>query len=65
MQLQDNFGLPVNNVQIKTWEGYIPINENSDNDSLHKSIFPILLLAKIMGLFPLQGLRGKNASYLV
>lgn len=60
MKLQDNLGLPV-----KAWEGYTSIDENNDNNSLHKSIFPILVLAKIIGLFPLQGITEKNASYLV
>lgn len=39
--------------------------EESDTNSLYKSIIPILIFEKIIGYFPLQGIRGKNSSNFV
>lgn len=41
------------------------IDQINDKDTLHKSIVPLLLLAKYFGLFPVHGIRGKNTSYLL
>lgn len=61
----DSMSTIVNNTRIDTSKNSTNYDEESDKNSLHKSIIPILILSKIIGLFPIQGIRGKNSSYLV
>lgn len=55
----------VKNTRINASKDTIINDEESDKNSLHKSIVPFLILAKIVGLFPIQGIREKNSSYLM
>lgn len=47
------------------------IQINKDNDmvrnetTLHKTIIPLLIVAKIFGLFPVKNICGQNGSYMV
>jgi len=57
--------MPVNYVRIKALEDDIRMNIVSDKNSLHRAITPVLILAQICALLPVQGIRGPNTSYLV
>uniref|UniRef100_A0A336M5Z9 CSON012659 protein n=1 Tax=Culicoides sonorensis TaxID=179676 RepID=A0A336M5Z9_CULSO len=37
---------------------------HSPRDSFHRAIYPVLFVAQIFGLFPVQGISTKNASHL-
>ncbi|KAE9535846.1 hypothetical protein AGLY_007747 [Aphis glycines] len=65
LEIQDELGMPVNYVRIKALEDDIRMNLISDKNSLHRAITPVLILAQICALLPVQGIRGKNTSYLV
>jgi len=52
-------------VRIKALEDSIRKEIISDKNSLHRAITPVLILAKVCALLPVQGIRGKNTSYLV
>ncbi|XP_015369415.1 PREDICTED: gustatory receptor for sugar taste 64f-like isoform X2 [Diuraphis noxia] len=65
LEIQDDFGIPVNYVRIKALEDGIRMNIVSDKNSLHRAITPVLILAQMCALLPVQGIRGKNTSYLV
>lgn len=60
----DTMSTIVNNTQIDASKDNTS-DEESDKNSLYKSIVPILTIANIVGLFPVQGIRGKNSSYLM
>ncbi|XP_026821627.1 gustatory receptor for sugar taste 64f-like isoform X1 [Rhopalosiphum maidis] len=65
LEIQDELGMPVNYVRIKALEDDIRMNIISDENSLHRAITPVLILAQICALLPVQGILGKNTSYLV
>ncbi|XP_022180784.1 gustatory receptor for sugar taste 64f-like isoform X2 [Myzus persicae] len=65
LEIQDDLGMPVNYVRIKALEDDIRMNIISDKNSLHRAITPVLILAQICALLPVQGIRGQNTSYLV
>uniref|UniRef100_A0A2H8TLK2 Putative gustatory receptor 64f n=1 Tax=Melanaphis sacchari TaxID=742174 RepID=A0A2H8TLK2_9HEMI len=65
LEVQDELGMPVNYVRIKALEDDIRTNIISDKNSLHRAITPVLILAQICALLPVQGIQGKNTSYLV
>ncbi|XP_001942787.2 gustatory receptor for sugar taste 64f-like [Acyrthosiphon pisum] len=65
LEIQDDLGMPVNYVRIKALEDDIRMNIISDKNSLHRAITPVLILAQMCALLPVQGIRGKNTSYLV
>lgn len=65
LEIQDDFGMSVNYVRIKALEDDIRMNIVSDKNSLHRAITPVLILAQICALLPVQGIRGQNTSYLV
>lgn len=64
-EIRDNFGMPVNYVQIKTLEDNIRKDIISEKNSLHRAITPVLMLAHFFALLPVQGIKGQNTSYLV
>lgn len=41
------------------------MNIISGKNSLHRAITPVLILAQMFALLPVQGIRGQNTSYLV
>lgn len=55
----------VNEIRSDTLKDRTTNDEESDTNSLFKSIVPILILVKIIGLFPVQGITGKNSKNLV
>lgn len=63
-ELQDGVGMLVNEVQIEVVNDGELIDQISDKNALHKSIVPLLMLAKYFGLFPVHGIKGQNNSYL-
>lgn len=65
LEIQDDLGLPVNYVRIKSLEDTIRKDIVSDKNSLHRAIIPVLMLAHFFALLPVQGIKGKNTSYLV
>jgi len=57
--------MAVNYVRIKALEDSIRKDIISDTNSMHKAITPVLVLARMCALLPVQGIRGQNTSYLV
>lgn len=57
--------MPVNYVQIKALEDSIRKEIISDNNSLHRAIIPVMMLANFLALIPVQGIKGQNTSSLV
>lgn len=55
----------INKTQVDSSKNRKTNNEESDQNSLHKSIIPVLVITKIIGFFPVQGIRGKNSSHLM
>ncbi|XP_050434748.1 gustatory receptor for sugar taste 64f-like [Adelges cooleyi] len=51
--------------KIKTLEENIRKDIVSDKNSMHRSITPVLMLARFFALLPVQGIRSRNTSYLV
>lgn len=64
-EILDDIGMPVNYVRIKALEDSIRKDIVSDENSLHRAITPVLMLARFLALLPVQGIHGKNTSYLV
>lgn len=57
--------MPVNYVSIQILEDGIRKDIVSDKNSLHRAITPVLTLAHVFALLPVQGIKGQNTSYLV
>lgn len=51
-------------LKIKELEDRIRKDIISDKDSLHRSIIPVLMLAHLLALLPVQGIHGRNTSFL-
>ncbi|XP_022180782.1 gustatory receptor for sugar taste 64f-like [Myzus persicae] len=64
LEIQDDLGMPVNYVRIKALEDSIRKDIISDKNSLHRAITPVLILSQMFAIFPVQGIRGQNTSYL-
>lgn len=64
LEIQDDRGVPVNYARIKALEEIIRKDIVSDRNSLHRAITPVLTLAHFFALLPVQGIQGKNTSYL-
>lgn len=64
-EIQDDHGMPVNDVSIQILEDSIRKDIVSDQNSLHRAITPVLTLAHFFALLPVQGIKGQNTSYLV
>ncbi|CAH1721874.1 unnamed protein product [Aphis gossypii] len=65
LEIQDDLGMAVNYVRIKALEDSIRKDIISDTNSMHKAITPVLILARVCALLPVQGIRGQNTSYLI
>jgi len=64
LEIQNDLGMPVNYVRIKSLEDRIRKHIISDKNSLHSAITPVLLLAHFLAIFPIQGIYGPNTTYL-
>lgn len=64
-EIQDDHGMPVNYVRIQMLEDIIRKDIVSDKNSLHRAITPVLVLAHCFALLPVQGIKGRNTSYLM
>lgn len=64
-EVHDDIGMSVNYVRIKALENSIRKDIISDKYSLHRAITPVLTVAYLIGLLPVQGIKGRNTSYLV
>lgn len=64
-EIHEDFGMPINYVPLKTLEDQIRKDIISDTNSLHRAITPVLMLAHLFALLPVQGIKGQNTSYLV
>lgn len=64
-EIHDDIGMSVNYIRMKALEDSIRKDIISDNYSLHRAITPVLTMAYFIGLLPVQGIKGRNTSYLV
>lgn len=64
LEIQNDLGMPVNYVRIKSLEDRIRKDIISDENSLHSAITPVLMLAQFLAVFPVRGIYGPNTTYL-